>query len=304
MDADTSVIPIAAYLGSWFATLGVVYRISNQIDTVASEELKRFTSHYLQKSDPSSLFTGGFYSIDRVFDVVFGVEHFSRKRVRRSAFATIISFFLIMLVSIFYYRKPLYSILHDDDIHLTFVGPSHALLQLLIYLSINIIIDFFSLLETRLVLRAIMSSKSKVQIFFFISLDLILSYSIFIAFYTLFFVVTSDYLTYYDSLSLTTRLFTETLTSLFTLDNMIVDEILNFPLESAIVFSTFLTSVWIYFHLLSSAILRLKTPTITGLHFFKRAINIKEKPFLSIGVVINVLISIGFLIGLFFVILF
>ncbi|WKN44238.1 hypothetical protein [Tunicatimonas pelagia] len=301
---NNTTVSIAAYFGVWLTTTGIIYRLSHQINTVASEEAKRMVSYWLKKSSIEGFFTGSFYAINHVFDIIFGKKHFSIKTIFVSILTTYlsVSVILVLITSIILAQNnpivskfdPSWQLILSDALPF---DVSDLISMTYIY---TIIPDYLSLLETRLVLKYLSATKSRLVILLLLIVDFGSTSLIYIL-YTSF--ISSSILMNVFSWDYDLANSTPFSRFIFYLRVEGIKGILWLPFDTALFLSTYLTSIWIYLHLLSNAILKLKRPLIFGFNYLKMAIDIKEKPFLSIGAVINILISLAFLICLPFIIL-
>ncbi|NET39058.1 MAG: hypothetical protein F6K19_44975 [Cyanothece sp. SIO1E1] len=166
-------------------------------------------------------------------------------------------------------------------------GASVKLIMVLLFIFIyfNAIPDYFSLLETRYIIKRMATTNSIVAWFLYLILDFCLTIAIFL----LAAIVFSPLVNWFFNININPLRFLSNIQyGLRTFDS---------DYFSVFFYTTFFTSIWIWGYLLSGLILKLITPFRGGLLFLKSKLDIDNKPFRSMGVIIVTIISIIYLIG-------
>lgn len=164
-------------------------------------------------------------------------------------------------------------------------------LVIMVPAAMNFLPDYFSLIESRLILRA-MSGRSGIVVVMLLALDFVFTSAIFLVIgpILLAVVVTSTtIILYLPSLSLNSfgQIFDPTLQIIgFILE----DGIYLLPAEGNLstgifVYSTFFTSVWVWLYISSMALIRLASHSQLLIRFLQFALPIQEKPLRAIGTV-------------------
>lgn len=183
-----------------------------------------------------------------VFDNVYGKKHFSLRCFSISAFASILSVFAIYLVNV----------------------PSGSrgleLKEMVVLTTFNVIIDYFSLLETRKLLNV------KANLIVKLVADGIITFMLAILSFSLLMSVVAG-----ESLSV---VFTDVIVAFFSSFGNPAS--MQSATIRAIIFTSFMTSVFLWLHLLSYPTVKyLSTANVL------RWLDVKEKPLISVAVTIN-----------------
>jgi len=262
----------------WFSGLWAVILFIRKVSKDADDELDPDKRKALAK-DLEGIITqdsGAWISdfID-VFDRFFGKKHFRRRCFNRSALISIFTFFVLTCIHIidvilaFHSGVPSdkfseYSFALASVIGFTFIG---------VAFFVNILADYLSLLETRILLNTKIPVVSKILF------DAILTFVITYLWTTfclwIFYILNNSEL----------KGFTEMLQIIwigyFFNDGSIIPELMTI-----IVLTSYTTSIWLWLHGLSRLLIRF----ISGVNFFAGWLNIKERPLRAIGTTINAIV--------------
>jgi hypothetical protein len=291
MDFSFSINSSFALISLWFVSLLTITKFIRKITTIADEELnikkkEKLSNHllYLTKKTPDDSWLNYF---NFLFDVIFGENHFSIKCFLISTSISLTTYFFLSLGT-----------------YLTTYCFGLSITSFLIFaFLINVIIDYISLLQTRIVLSL------NISIIFKLLIDIILTVLITLVWISCIYAIYLNSIGYFEL-------------SYFNFQGILIDIYNNFinfskslfriheesnkedlcssGLQSQnlqitiFVLTSFTTSIWLWLHGLSHLIIRY-------LHFTKWIsdwLNIEKAPIRSIGIFCNILIIILFILAL------
>lgn len=237
-----------------FSTMaGLVLPLFISAGHAAKSEIKKKVGSWLAndlKNEEGVRFWAA--SFIRFFDDFLGNSMFSRKRIIRS---TIISYILCFLFLQIEYRNGS----HLPTI--TYVLESNIFVQVAAIFLYNVIGDFISLQESRVVLGLIIKSNAFVVPLLLI-LDLLLTWFIFWG-------VLALYFSLFDNIN--------NLGSILTIPKHI--EVWPF------LATAFVTSIWLYIYAIGAGLIKLRAFIIKGNARIFGLFDVQEKPFTSLAVV-------------------
>ncbi len=277
---------VLSYLGTWAAFAGGLWFLFDKAEEAVSPTVRRSASAWLRNVDPKSHVARWSSLFAVAFDKLFGERHWSWRCFRRSAVASLLSVGVLLC---------LYWSIHgyvgwDLD------GPA-SLGESLPYVAMwgawNVLPDYLSLLQTRWVLRRLEARGSAALVVF----DLVITAFIAIAGHvllmfvqTIFAVSINDVL---SSLSGDFEWWLDHMRDLVTLDSTLA------PVTLGIFFySTFLTSVWLWFYLAAGAAVRVAGGFNVGLRWLRGFTDLDEQPFRSLGFAAVLITTLTFLAGI------
>lgn len=280
--------PLFAYILAWFGFMGGIWALFDRAETVAAGDTKVAVARWLHNLDLTKILPNWPATFATVFDHVFGRHHLSQRCFFRSCIASVASVVIVTLI---------WGALAPDEF-MAFIRSPDWRVGLLGLVSIatflNVIPDYFSLLESRYVIQRMAAKPSASHILIFLVVDFAATLTIFIiAWVTLgalgWLIVQSgpryespgDALVY---LVISLR----DMASLHATEN-------NFTLGICL-YSTFFTSVWVWLYALSGATVKLLTHFGVGVGGLKNVLDIDEKPIRSLGFVSMLLVTVVFII--------
>jgi len=263
---------------------------------------KKDISKWLKNIDPDEPVKNWPEQFAAVFDRLFGEKHLTWKCFVRSSFASIIAVFLMTLI---------WGVLRSDDFvgYFTSTPLTHVLIRFVFWILLfNLLADYVSLLETRLVIRFMKSSRlSKIL---GLATDFILTAGI----YFIGFIVGSiisgvvieilyESLVDWEPTSRNEILSFETLLSVFFplgqggLNEMIQLKCTDHQLPFGIYFySTFFTSLWLWLYVISGFTVKLTQKLNISLNWLKKYLDIDQKPLRSMALVSIMMVTIIFIV--------
>ena len=273
---------LLSYLASMFATSGFVWYLFERTDKIAKEEIRSSATKFLYSLEIGVSLSLWSTHFSHAFDTLFGKKHLSLTCFLRSSIASIFAAILSFIVYLVIRPENVLSKEFFDIIKMLFLA----------IITINIVMDYVSLLETRWIIKLIGNNPNTINIFYLLILDLILTSLIFTIFFILLFpLFTFVFLGEMVSWQQTISMFPSVIkNNIFFLGPP--------PAELGILFySTFFTSFWVYLYALSClgiiSVSKLKKPWA----FLKnRFLNIESNPILVIGWFATLLVVIIYLI--------
>lgn len=294
------ILNISAFLASLGGVVFLMFKLSDRAEKSFNlDAKKRLSSWLLNIKVPESETISIYYFID-LFEEIFSKKHFSFKCLNRSMLASIISFLVLAFPVFRQFVADIVSIAPPELASNTFILIVMVIVTTISTLVLNMIVDYFSLLETRYLLYIFKAKKlknysSKILLLVF---DAIFTFFLMALIYSsiLYFQVDetglpiSDSYSWFDSLIMGIEFLTSILLGMLTGSS-------EAPAMARVIFSTtFLTSIWIWLHLLSTSALRLLTYSKPALDFFKKYLDIEKMPFNAIAFVSSVLVTIAYII--------
>ena len=214
------------------------------------------------------------------FDAVFGERHLSLKCFIRSSLVSMFLVILLMLLHCAIYPESLWGQITETSIGTFFVLIAAVLLGMIL----NVIPDYFSLLETRLILRLISKTNSIKRQIMLLLLDILLTWAILFVYFGLVTLIMLNVhlLSMTGSFSILREL------------AMIPDTLsLREPI-GVFWYTTFFTSIWTWLYFISARFLKMASTLGYRLKSFKSILNINEKPLSAIGFVSCLFVTVLF----------
>ena len=271
-----TIPPWVAYAASWAAIIAGVYLLFEKGEDVLTHETKAAVRNWIRKfylirgpNNWSCMFL-------LMFDGLFGSRLLSVRRMVNSCVASLMS---VVCMTI------LWSSLRPDEA-LSFFREDTLLSQLLYIVSmaviLNLIPDYLSLAETRVILVLISKSRSISHSILYLVMDLILTLFIFLLGYLWLLSYIFINLILGWGAGISDFLDITLVELLYSLREWIT---LSSPPIGVFFYSTFITSIWIYIYILSAFIAYLVTKILPKAHSIIGLFDIDNKPIRSLGYV-------------------
>lgn len=258
---------LPSYVGAWLMTVLGIWFLFDRGEELANEETKKAVASWIGNWDPSvpSNWPSTFASI---FDRIFGEQHLTLKCVGRSSLASLAAVitFLLFFVAANGVEK--------------FTAPLGWILILMLLVP-NIMADYISLLETRIVIKWIGRSHSIIKSVGFLIGDLVATTLIFTLPW-MYIMVSSLLLDPGWSVGRTLDEF---------LFQMLPEMVLSFPLREGAselgvyFYSTFFTSAWLWLFLFSGLLIKIASKIGGAFKTGLSLLNVEEQPIRSLGFV-------------------
>ena len=263
---------ILALAASWAVVTGGIWKLSERVEKVVTQNARDDVALWLRDADPANFLVGMARAFAAAFDSIFGVRHFSLRCFFRSTIASIISVVILTLIW-FALRPNEFSIFFQNE------GMYGVFLIFAYGIILNALPDYLSLLESRQVIKWMTGTRSVNATLALLFFDLIATGAIFlIPISTIWFIgsFSSEEIRQFVSSMIT-------LSFGFSIDN---------PPAGIFFYSTFFTSAWVWLHCLSGLTIKLSKGFGALTASLKYLLDIDNKPFLSIGIVIIIMTTI------------
>ena len=212
-----------------------------------------------------------------LFDRVFTEKHLSWECFRRSSKASVVTVVVIMLTVAAVDASIIENVAEGEAIIVV------VLAFVIFTLFFNLLPDYLSLYETRLVLSFMAKSDAGLRTLALLVFDL--AATVLISFVVGFLVLGAGIFSDAYSVKTVAEAFWGGLT--FSGD---------LSLLGIFIYSTFFTSVWLWLYALSGFLVKAIARSRKGLHFLQRHLNVEEHPLRSMGFVLMLLVTVGYVV--------
>lgn len=259
----------------WFGGLWVVLLFIRRVFKDADDELDPEKRQSIaEELAGKSFWSSGSWIPDftSVFDRFFGKNHFGWRCIYRSALISIVSFFVLNLFT------GMFSIVSDKF-------GQDSLLKIMAYFFViamltNALLDYCSLLETRILLKTSLPTSIKIVV------DIILTLLIALAWISFLYWAGAGLFTdsYYENLRFTWEIFAghvevERYVDPFQIERRVI-------VTRIVIATSFTTSIWLWLHGLAQLTIR----GLNGAELVMSWLNVKEKPLRAVGTTINIFV--------------
>lgn len=300
---DFTIPKFVAYIAAWFGIMGGIWALFDRAEIVLHVDIRKRISNWLDR-DTINWKTPEWPSIFiSIFDRIFGEKHISWKCFFRSCIASVS---VVLIMTLITYSVTGY-IVDEVYFHSSVHGEYYldwnwvdAILFLFVTLILNVIPDYFSLLETRWMLNWMLRRQKIIMRSLVIIIDLLLTAAIFLMAFSML-----KFLIGYSMNSI----WGGPLDFSYFVINIIEDFISGFNFwdpdsdydnYSIWIYSTFFTSIWIWVFVISSLFVKVFALFGFGIKKMGRLFDIEDKPLRSIGFVGMILVTLIFVILPFF----
>jgi hypothetical protein len=266
-----TIPPILVYIASWFGMTGGVWALFDRAEKVVDPQIKEKISNWMltAKVPVDERWPATFKNLA---DKVFGRKLFSMRGFFISIMFSLISITLLLAVGIYFQSDWL-----TEEID-TFGISSFILIYLFAASLFNFFLDYLSVVQTRFLLSRMVNKSNLINQFAFLLFDLLLTI-------ILIWVTVLISVIFYNP------------EDWVIITNYIIFNSLKFKIASApFIYSTFLTSAWIWLYVLSGVVIRLVGKFYMSLGIARKFLNIEEKPLQSIGFVSMLIVTVVYLI--------
>ena len=276
-----------AFLGTWITIVVGLVSLFQKGGEAMTKESQELVQDWLLQTDRVNQLSNWPDSFKSLFDAVFTEHHFSWTCFYRSALASAIVVTVFLLGMVGFGATTLRDIALEatDSVFIGFLS------GIGLVVVINSVLDYISLFQTRWVIEYMARTSSTAAHSGFLMLDAILTASI---------LVLSIGGTQITLATLGGGLEdTSVLRALF----ILMPEILyNLVVEGgnplrAIVFSTFLTSIWLWLYAIAGVTMRSAIPLFRGVDWMSKFFDVENRPVQALGLMLAVLTTGVFLIS-------
>ena len=264
---------------AWAALCGGFWALFDRVESVASENLKSMASklYIMNWSDACTKWPELFML---AFDSVFGRKHLSWRRFYRSCIASVLAVGAITLIFV--------AANGAADLPGENTAPSYVFTMIIGALILNSLPDYFSLIETRMILTWMSTRRGVLAIVLAVVADAVLTLLIFIPWFFLITVIAVERSGSGQSIGIT---FVTVLGKFFSRDVLLMRDAM-----AIFLYSTFLTSAWLWLYAGSAIIVKLVHKTGKGLKGLQWLFKTEEKPFRTLGFASTVIITACFVV--------
>lgn len=286
--SDTNPLEILSFFVTWIAVcLGLVWMF-REGEKVMSGESRASVSDWLLREDFAESRSNWPKTFIALFDAIFTEHHLSWTCVRRSALTSLLVMTMLLGGFVGIGMIPLPSSLYQ----LLLTG-----VILLLPLSLNIVVDYVSLFETRWILGRMSQSRNAFVHAGYLVADLLLTL---LCILTPFLILQVAGISLIGGIPVDSSRFWQQLVG--AVQNVLE---LFFALRagefgglantmSIMLFSTTFTSVWVWLYVGAGLLLRALRPVLESLDVLKRHLNVETRPIHTMGVLLALLTSLGF----------
>ncbi len=272
---------IIAYCSAWAGIIGGIWLLFSKAEDTVKPEIKTTISNWLSNLNPEVKLANWAMTFASMFDGIFGKKHFSWRCFSRSCIASFVS--LTIMIFLWFSKQS------------SHYEPRLVLILITLGAIVNLIPDYFSLLETRYIIKKISNTSSTIKILGLLTIDFIATVFIF-SFAFMLFVMSIDISSISDYLDLFLEM-GELLVFAFLFEDVVTVFDQN-PTFGIWLYTTFFTSVWIWLYVLSGLIVKVGAFSGILIGRMRRILDIDNKPLRSMGLVCILFVSIIFLIVL------
>ncbi len=270
------------YIGTSCAIVTLIFGLFGLAERVAQEDARIKASLWLLDLELGKGFHQGAMQFAALFDSIYGKNHFSYKCFYLSCFTSTLAVLIITVIVYLINPEKVYAI-HEKN----------TLLWIIVLgIAINYLPDYFSLLETRWIIKKMGHSPSIYRLVSLLFIDILLSVLIFSLLAPLFSIFSAI-------------MFAEEFPSV--IHYLMLVKVLSYDaarfsgdsLKYGVYFwTTFFTSFWIWIYLLGIGVIRFSRILGFGWKFLRDSfLNIEDKPYESMGFVTSSTVLIILLVG-------
>lgn len=272
-----------AYIVSWLTVITGVFTLFEKASDSLKEESKIAISQWLMNVGMEGGQPNWPTMFVATFDSVFTKRHLSWTCFWRSSLA---SFFAVILISLLVNALGI-STVFQEIISETWLG---FFFILLVGAILNLIPDYVSLLETRVVIKLMSKKATFFRILMLLLLDLVATNVIF---FVIAFIIIVNLI----------NLFTRVAWAWETPGGALGAYIQGLTFSGKekdlgiFIYSTFFTSIWVWLYAFSGFFVGIISKSKSVLDFFKKHLAIEDRPLRSMAFVIVLIITFGYLVG-------
>ncbi len=288
--SETSPAEVLSFFVTWIALCTGLVWMFREGEKVMSGESRAAVSDWLLQEDFASRRSNWPETFVSLFDALFTENHLSWTCFFRSALTSIAVITILFGVFIGFGVIPFPPL---DKLLL--IG-----LALLLPVSMNIVVDYASLFETRWILGRMSNSSHPLVHVGYLGIDLLLT---FLCILTPFFAIQFVGISLIAGHPLGSMIFWKQL--LGAIQNAIelfflfgTEDFGGLPdVMSIMLFSTMFTSVWVWLYVGAGLLLQTLRPVFESLDVLKRHLNVETRPIHTMGMLLAVLTSLGFVVS-------
>lgn len=291
MVSDVGAIEVLSFFGTWVAVCAGLVVLFREGEKVMSGESRAAVSDWLLQENFAARQSNWPKTFVALFDALFTEKHLSWTCFRRSALTS------VLVITLLFAGFLGFGLLTAPA---SLSGVAEIAMLLGVPIAINVVIDYASLFETRWILGLMGESEHSLLHVLYLGVDLVLTGLCVILPVSILQIFGLGVMTEFSVWS--SAFWYQMFSALINMAELFITftkaELGEIPrVMSVMLFSTMFTSVWVWLYVLSGALLRIVRPVLEGLNWLKYHLNVEARPVHAMGVLLAVLVSLGFAIS-------
>ncbi len=293
MDLNAYWVTIAGMAGSWFLVTGLIWKLFDRVEKTATDEGRKMAMRWTRGLVPGASLKKLSELFADSFDSVFGSKHFSGKCFVRSCLASYLCVLVVALI---------WASLRPDEFKQILLqmnnwdGASEiAYTFLIVTVVFNILPDYLSLLQTRIIVKLLKKENNMFALWIFI--DIVLTALLAVSAWLF---IWSIPISSGGTFSYVIDEYFEVIFHAASLSSMKAGHLT----PGIFFYSTFFTSVWLWLYILSMPLLKTASKLDGAFSFLKRFFFREDQPFISLGAISIVIVTFIYIVALPFVLIF
>lgn len=291
MFSDVGFVEVLSFFGTWIAVCVGLLVLFREGEKVMSGESRAAVSDWLLRENFAVRQSNWPKTFVALFDALFTKKHLSWVCFRRSALTS------VLVITLLFVGFLGFGLLTAPT---SLSGLAEIGMLLGIPIALNVVIDYASLFETRWILGRMGESEHSFVHLLYLGIDLVLTGLCVILPVSILQIFGLGVMTEFSMLS--SAFWYQMFSALLNMAELFITfteaELGQIPrVMSVMLFSTLFTSVWVWLYVVSGALLRVIRPVLEGLNWLKYHLNVEARPVHAMGMLLAVLVSMGFAIS-------
>lgn len=286
--SEAKSVEVLAFFGTWMAVCVGVMGLFREGEKVMSAESRVAVSDWLLQenfADRHANWPGTFVAL---FDALYTRDHLSWTCFRRSAVTS------VLVVTVLFAGFAAFGLI---TLPTTLSDLAEIAVLLGLPVALNIMIDYVSLFETRWVLGQMSATDYTAEHVGYLGVDLVLTALCVILPVSVLQIFGLGVMTEFSAW--TSAFWYQLGSALLNMMELFVkttaEGLGEIPrVMSVMLYSTMFTSVWVWCYALAGGVLRVFQPVLESLDWLKRHLNVEARPVHAMGMLLALLISLGF----------
>jgi serine/threonine protein kinase len=286
--SEAQSVEILAFFGTWIAVCVGIVGLFREGEKVMSAESRAAVSDWLLQENFAKRHSNWPATFVALFDALFTREHLSWICFRRSAITS------VLVVTVLFAGFAGFGLI---TIPSTLTDFAEIAILLGLPVALNIVIDYVSLFETRWILGQMSGTDHTVEHVGYLGVDLILTGLCVILPVSVLQIFGLGVMTEFSAW--TAAFWYQLGSALLNMMELFVtitaEGLGEIPrVMSVMLFSTMFTSVWVWLYAVAGGVLRIFRPVLESLDWLTRHLDVEARPVHAMGMLLALLISLGF----------
>jgi serine/threonine protein kinase len=286
--SEAKSVEILAFFGTWIAVCVGIMGLFREGEKVMSAESRAAVSDWLLQEDFAARHSNWPGTFVALFDALFTKEHLSWTCFRRSAVTS------VLVVTVLFAGFAAFGLITPPT---TVADFAEIAILLGLPVALNIAIDYVSLFETRWILGQMSTTDYTAEHIGYLGVDLILTGLCVILPVSVLQIFGLGVMTEFSAW--TAAFWYQLGSALLNMMELFVtitaEGLGEIPrVMSVMLFSTMFTSVWVWLYAVAGGVLRIFRPVLESLDWLKRHFDVEARPVHTMGMLLALLISLGF----------